>query len=303
MSNIKDKIMPVLFQPDRVLFGLASRGLIPMSDEAFLRLRWKLQMGTELNLDKPKTFNEKLQWLKLYDRRPEYSLMVDKYEVKEYIANRIGKEHIIPTLGVWNSFEEIDFKKLPNQFVLKCTHDSGSVVICNDKNSFNYTDAKEKLTAAMKRNFYLIGREWPYKNIKHRLIAERYMTDETGVELKDYKIFNFSGIPRLIQVDFDRFYSHKRNIYTTDWEFIDLEIEYPKDKSHVIERPKGLEEMLFMAKVLSEGIPHVRTDFYSINDQVYFGEMTFYHGSGYEHFIPEEWNERLGQWIELPKKV
>lgn len=271
-----------------------------MSDEKYLKKKFQLMFGYELDLENPQTFNEKLQWLKIHDHNLEYIKMVDKYEAKKYVAEKIGEKYIIPTLGIWDSFNKIDFDMLPNQFVLKCTHDSGGIIICKDKKNFDKKAAKKKLNKCLHRNYYYSGREWPYKYVKPRIIAEQYMVDESGIELKDYKIFNFSGEPKIIQVDYGRFAEHKRNLYTTDWKYIDAAIGYPTDQNHVIKKPEVLDEMISLAKKLSDGIPHVRTDFYCIEDKVYFGELTFYHESGFKKFTPEKFGVEMGEWIELP---
>lgn len=271
-------------------------------DKQYLKLMYWARTGRKLNLENPKTFNEKLQWMKLYYHRPEYSMMVDKYEVKKYVAGLIGEEYIIPTIGVWDHFDDIDFDTLPDQFVLKCTHDSGGLVICTDKKHLDMENAKRKIEKSLASNYFFHGREWPYKNVKPRIIAEKYMTDESGVELKDYKVFNFDGVPKIIQVDYDRFIGHKRNLYTTDWEYINAEIEFPTDADHIIEKPQKLEEMLMLARKLSAGMPHVRTDFYSIKDRLYFGELTFCHGSGFEHFVPDSFETEMGEVFKLPKQ-
>lgn len=226
-----------------------------MSDELYLKMRYYAHFGRKLNLKDPKTFNEKMQWLKLYDRRSEYVKMVDKYEAKDYVAQKIGEEYVIPLLGVWDRFEDIDFTLLPNQFVLKCTHDSGSVIICRNKQEFDFIQAGKKLKQSLATNFFYYGREWPYKEVKPRIIAEQYMVDESGTELKDYKILNFNGVPRLIDVDYNRFAGHMRNLYTTKWEYMDASIEYPNNPEHQIKRPEKLEQMLELAAKLSEGIP------------------------------------------------
>ena len=272
-----------------------------MPDSLYLRGCFRASLGHKLNLKNPKTFNEKLQWLKLYDRNPAYTQMVDKYAVREYIKNTIGEEYLIPLLGVWDSFDEIDFNTLPNQFVLKTNHDSGTVIICKNKNTFDKDAARKKINRALKKNYYYSGREWPYKNVKPKIIAEMYMVDESGVELKDYKLFAFDGMIKLIQVDFDRFGYHRRNIYTPEWELVPLSILYPSDENVLIERPQPLNKLIDLSSILSKGIPHVRTDFYVIHDKIYFGELTFYHGSGYEPFYPEVWNKTLGDYIQLPK--
>lgn len=270
-------------------------------DRVFLKILFRKYTGNELNLKNPRTFNEKLQWLKLYNHNPLYTNLVDKYEVKRYVSDLIGEEYIIPTLGVWKSFDEIDFENLPQQFVLKCTHDSGGIVIVQDKSKFDKEAAKKKIEKCLKDNFYYKGREWPYKNVHPKIIAEKYMVDESGTELKDYKFFSFNGKVKMIQVDYDRYVFHKRNLYTTNWEYIDETIQYPTDRNHIIAKPIKLEKMIELVEILSEGIPHVRVDFYSIGEKIYFGEMTFFHGSGFEKFSSRELEYTMGDWISLPR--
>lgn len=298
--GIGNKLMKGIREPKKfATFGLRTLG-VGLSDETYLKWMYRIEMGKKLHLDPPKTFNEKLQWLKLHDHRPEYTIMVDKVKAKEYVAEKIGAQYIIPTLGVWDSPDEIDFDALPNQFVLKCNHNSGGLIICKDKQALNIKKAKALLRRELKKDFYKMHREWPYKDVPRKILAEQFMVDESGSELKDYKVFNFNGEPEIIQVDYGRFMEHKRNIYDKNWNLMDLEIQYASDKNHKIDRPKALEEMLNLARILSEGIPHVRTDFYSIGDKLYWGELTFYHGAGLEKFRPENWNERLGRLIILP---
>ncbi len=304
MKKIKALWTKITNQPEKILVNILYRlswitKRIP--DEKYLKIVYKSILKTELNLNNPETFNEKLQWLKLNDRNPQYINMVDKYEVKKYVANSIGEEYIIPTIGVWERFEDIDFNQLPNQFVLKCTHDSGGLSICKDKKEFSIKEAKKKLSKSLKRNFYYFGREWPYKNVKPRIIAEKYMVDESGIELKDYKIFCFNGKAKFILVDFGRFSNHYRNIYDLDWNLLDLQIKFPSDNNNKIPKPKKLDEMINIAEKLSKDIPHLRVDLYSINEKIYFGELTFYHGSGFTNFLPEEWNNIVGDLLELPK--
>ena len=272
-----------------------------ISDERYLKLAFKHHTGYSLNLDNPQTFNEKLQWLKLNDRHPEYTKMVDKATAKEYVAEIVGEKYIIPTIGLWESVDEIDWDSLPTQFVIKCTGDSGGVVVCKDKNKLDIASAKAKLKKGWGRNYCKYNKEYPYENIHPRIIAEEYLEDESGYELKDYKIFCFNGEPKLIEVDFDRFNGHKRNVYDLNWNLIDLIIEFPGDKSRKIEKPINFDEMLYVAAQLSKGIPHVRVDLYNVNGKIYFGELTFFHGSGMERFDPIEWNYKLGNLIKLPQ--
>lgn len=272
--------------------------LIP--DKLFLKIKFKYHIGKKLNLKNPQTFNEKLQWLKLYDRNPLYTKLVDKYEVRKYIAETIGEEYLIPLIGIYNSIEEINWNSLPNKFVLKCTHGSGANIICSDKSKLDIEDAKIKLKKWMQRNWYWYGREWPYKNVKPRIVCEKYMVDESGTELKDYKIFCFNGEPKLIQVDYNRFSGHKRNLYDINWNYLPVSIKYPSYPNIIITKPKKLKEMLELARLLSKDYPHVRVDFYYVNNKIYFGEMTFYHGSGFEKFIPKEFEFKMGNLLKLP---
>lgn len=299
--NLKNKIKIVLENPSIVLDKVINLPIFKnMSDQAYLKMRYKIDTGETLNLENPTKFNEKLQWLKLHDHNPQYTKMVDKFEVKEYMKELIGEDFIIPTLGVWDSFDEIDFNMLPNQFVLKSTHDSGGVVICKDKANLDIENARKVINKSLKRNYFYSGREWPYKNVKPRIIAEKYMVDESGYELKDYKIFLFSGKAKYIQVDFDRFTDHHRNFYSTDWEYVPFTTLYPTNPDRKIERPQCLSQLLHISEKIAKSLDDpkfLRVDLYVINNSVYFGEVTFYHGSGYEKFYPEAWNEKLGSLI------
>lgn len=302
MSSVKTALK-LLRTPGKMITPLAQRGFFDwMSDETFLKLHFRARTGYRLDLENPRTYNEKLQWLKLYDRNPLYPQLVDKYRAKEYVASLIGEEYIIPTLGVYNSFEEIDFEKLPGQFVLKCTHDSGSIYICRDKACLDRERAERILKRGLKRNPVRYGREWPYGQVTPRIIAEQYMEDESHQELKDYKIFTFSGKAAMIQVDYGRFSRHMRNLYSLDWEYLNAAISYPSDPQHVIPRPEKLELMIELAERLAQKLPHVRVDFYSIESRVYFGEMTLYHGAGFEKFEPAELGLWLGELLVLPSK-
>lgn len=291
-------IKKVIKDPRLIFTFILSRYCHWMSDELYLRILYFLRVGKILHLSPPRTFNEKLQWLKLHDRHSEYTWMVDKAAAKEYVAGIIGKECIIPTLGVWDKFEDIDFDALPNQFVLKCTHDSGGLIICNNKEKLDITEAKKKINRSLRKNYFYGTREYPYKNVYPRILVEKYMVDESEIELKDYKIFCFNGEPRFIEVDFDRFAEHKRNIYTIDWRIVDFDIKYPSDRDRSIERPSQLKRMLEIASELSKNIPHVRVDLYVVYNDVYFGELTFFHGSGMESFYPAKWDRILGDWID-----
>lgn len=271
-------------------------------DKAFLKMAYRTYLRKKLNLDNPTTFNEKLQWLKLNDRKPEYTVYVDKYLVREHIKNTIGEQYLIPLLGVWDDPEKIDFDVLPDQFVLKCNHNSGrGMCICTDKSKIDINKVKKGLKKGLKENYYLSGREWPYKNVPRRIIAEKYMVDESGYELKDYKFFCFDGEVKALFIATDR----GSKTEETKFDFYDAEFNHlPFTNGHPnankeIKKPQSFEEMKRLAEVLSKGIPQVRVDFYDINGKVYFGELTFSHWSGFVPFVPEEWDYTFGSWIDI----
>lgn len=272
-----------------------------MNDKLYIKILYFLKFDRFLNLKNPQTYNEKLQWLKLYDKHTEYTKLVDKITVKNIVSKIIGEEYIIPTIGIWDKFDDIDFSTLPNQFVLKCNHDSGGLIICKDKKDLNLQKTKAKINKSLKRNFFYICREYPYKNICPQILAEPYLTDESH-ELKDYKIFCFDGIPQFIEVDFDRFTKHKRNIYSTNWELQDFEIQYPSNKEKHIEKPKCLQKMLDISAKISQGMPHARIDLYLIDNHIYFGEITFFHEGGFGCFKPYIWDKKFGNLLKLPTK-
>lgn len=273
-----------------------------MSDETYIRRMFKARLGYNVSLDNPKTFNEKLQWLKLHDRQLIYSDMVDKYEAKKYIGNIIGEEYIIPTYAVWERYEDIDFEALPNKFVLKCTHDSGGLVICENKKSFEKEKARKKITSSLKRNYFYNSREWPYKNVRPRIIAEKYMLDTNLKELRDYKIFCFNGKAKFFKVDFDRFTDHHANYY--DVNTLRLlpfgETKCPPVVDRVIDIPDTLPKMIELAEKISSEFSFLRIDFYSVDSEIYFGEVTFFPASGFGRFVPEEWDRKIGEMLHLP---
>lgn len=272
-----------------------------LPDKLYLQLYYFPRFKRLCDFKNPETYNEKLNWLKINDRRAEYIKLVDKYEVKEYVAGIIGEEYIIPTLGVWDSFDEIDFDKLPEQFVLKVTHDSEGLVICTDKSKLDKAAAKEKIEAALKFNFYYIGREWPYKSVKPRIIAEKYMEDHIDGELRDYKFFCFDGEPKAMFVASGRSVgATKFDYFDLDFNRLDIKQHYPNTAGEV-RKPDTFDKMIELARVLSKGMPHVRVDFYEVDGKLYFGELTFYHFSGFMPFEPPEWDKTFGDWIKLPK--
>lgn len=270
-------------------------------DIIFLKLLWYKTFGYKLNLKNPETYNEKLQWLKLYDRDPKYTKMVDKYTVRKYIAKKIGEEYLIPLIGVWDKVEEIDFNSLPCQFVLKTTHDSGGVIVCKDKDKLDINKARRFLKDHLKTNYYILNREWPYKNIKPQIICEKYMEDESGYELKDYKFFCFNGEPKFMYIATDRNTPNeetKFDFFDDEFNHLPFENGHPNSKKS-LKKPECFDKMIDLAKKLSKNIPHVRVDFYEINKKIYFGELTFYHWSGMVPFKPKEWDYKLGQYIDL----
>ena len=271
-------------------------------DRLYLMIKYRKRYGQYPNLRQPTKFTEKLQWIKLYDRCPLYTTLVDKYEVKKYVAEKLGKEYVVPLIGVWDDVDAIDFDALPDQFVMKCTHDSGGLVICKDKASFDVEAAKKKIRAILAQNFYWTSREWPYKNVKPRVIVEKYMEDTETKELRDYKFFTFNGVPKVMYI------ASGRGTGTTYGDFFDMEFNHldmaiDHDTAPVTpEKPLNFEAMKILAKKLAEGIPQVRVDFYEIDGKVFFGEMTFFHCGGFERFHPDALDETWGRWIELPNK-
>ena len=272
-----------------------------LPDELYLKLIYRIRVGKKLNLKNPKTYNEKLQWLKLHDRNPLYTTLVDKYEVKSYIAEKIGEEYVIPTLGVWERFEDIDFNSLPDQFVLKCTHDSGGLVICKDKKKLDIEEARKKITRCQGTNYYWHGREWPYKFVRPRIIAEQYMEDEKTQELRDYKFFAFNGTVRALFVASERQEKGtetKFDFFDADFNHLDFTNGHP-NSTLTIEKPSSFDKMKELASILSVGFPQLRVDFYDVNGHVYFGELTFSHWSGLTPFSPDKWDDTFGSWIDL----
>lgn len=287
----------------KIFLKVASKNWLNwLSDEKYIKLMYRIKMGDRINLDNPRGYNEKLQWMKLNDRNSEYVKMVDKCEVKKYIADSIGEEYIIPTLGVYDKFEDIEFEKLPNQFVLKCTHDSGGIAICKDKEKLNIDRVKEKINKSMKKNYFYWGREWPYKEVKPRIIAEQYMEDHADGELRDYKFFCFDGEPKAMFVATDRGKKQtKFDFFDLQFKHLDIKQHYPNSKEK-IKRPNQFEKMIELSKKISKGLKHARVDFYEVDGKVYFGEITFYHFSGFEPFEPREWDLTFGDWIDLKNK-
>lgn len=306
-KRIIHKLKKAISSPNFALAQIVMREDVGrfISDISCLKLVYRLYMGRRLNWNNPQLFSEKLQRLKLINRSDLCTMLVDKYAVKKWIESNYDTKELklIPTLGVWSKFDDIDFDSLPDEFVLKCTHDSGSVVICHDKGTFNLAFAKKKLTAALKRNYFWRGREYPYKNVPPRIMAEPLMHDKKNEDLPDYKFFCFDGEPKMLFYASERFNKEGHppffDYYDMDLNHLDLRSKgHQNNPSHLAPFPQ-FEVMKEICKKLSKGFPHIRLDFYIINDEVFFGEFTFHHDGGFVAFIPEEWDQILGEWIKL----
>lgn len=273
----------------------------------YLRMLYFLETGKRLNLRNPQSYNEKLQWLKLYNHRPEYTKMVDKYEVKDFVSKRIGEEYIIPTLGVWNSIKEIDWNILPNQFVIKTTHGGGGVgiVICKDKKTFDKGAAISHLKKYFNQNIYRSLREWPYKDIKKRIIAEKLLSEPGISSPKDYKVMCFDGKVKLIEYHEGRYSEHHtQDFYDRDWNLTKItQGSYGEFNTNPSPKPALLDKMIKLSEELAEGIPHIRVDWYIVEDHLYFGELTFFDGSGLGPWDRYEDDLLMGSWITLPEKT
>lgn len=268
-------------------------------DEKYIKTIYFLRNGKKLNLNNPVTYFDKINWIKLHDRRPEYTIMVDKYESKKYVADRIGSEYIIPLVdvGVWDDANQIDYNSLPEQFVLKTTHDGGNTYICKEKKNFDFENVKIKLNEAMKKNYYYLSREWPYKNVKPRIICEKYLP---GIVDNNYKFFCFDGEVKFLYVApyrettsdyFDADFNHLDGIHNIFHSGADIP---PK-------KPETFEKMKELASILSKGYPEMRVDFYDDHGKIYFGEITFFQEGGFAPWIPDEWNYKFGEYIKLDK--
>ena len=274
-----------------------------LSDKYYYSLQYFVILGSFPNIDNPKLFTEKLQWLKLYDRNPLYTKIVDKYEVKEIVSKVIGDKYIIPTIGVWNSPDEIDFDGLPQQFVLKTTFGGGAdgVFICKDKSKLDIRETVKRLKKSFKTDPYIRAREWPYKGVPRRVIAEQYMEDDSG-ELRDYKFYCFSGVPKVLLLASHRFTSHSFNYFDMEFNVLPITSLMGTQSSEMMECPSCFEEMKDIATRLSNSFPHVRVDLYYCFGKVFFGELTLYDSSGYDNLNSKEWNQRFGDWITLPEQ-
>ena len=272
-------------------------------DELYLKTCYFLATRRVLHLENPQSFTEKLQWLKLHDRNPRYTQLVDKFEVKSYISGLIGDKYVIPTYGVWDGFDEIDFDELPEQFVLKCTHDSGGLVICKDKALLDIASARKKITKSLHNKFYLEGREYQYKDVKPRIIAEQYLEQDNGESLKDYKVLCFNGKAKLIEYHSDRFTSyHTQDFYDTNWNKTSISQGGAETLSnYVVEAPMHLKTMLEFSELITKDMAHGRVDWYEIGDKLFFSEITLYDSSGFDRLDREEDELLLGTGINIDK--
>lgn len=303
----KDTIQRWMRNPWQIAASMSKHGwLNGLPDKLYLSIMYRAVFARKLNWEDPKTFSEKLQWLKLNDRKPVYENMVDKYAAKQYVSERIGEQYIIPVVGgPWNHPDEIDFDALPDQFVLKTTHDCGGVIICRDKSKLDIQATKDFLLKHLRRNYYLHCREWPYKNVKPRIFAEMYLSDQSGsTEIRDYKFFTFNGEPKLMYIASGRDYAKKEkqvvyaDFFDMEYNHVDLRIDH--DNAPVCpEKPKNFERMAECARKLAQGTKHLRVDFYEVNGQLYSGELTFFHCGGLHTFRTEEWETIMGDWICL----
>lgn len=297
------KMQVFLKEPGKLLSSLAARGLFNwLPDKAYLRLVFRSRIGTSLDLDNVQTYNEKLQWLKLHYRPQEQVRLADKVEVRRYVQARIGAEYLIPILGVYDKVEDIPWNYMPNRFVLKCSHASSANIVCVDKSKLNIPKTQSQLQRWMRRNWFWYGREWPYLGIKPRILAEEFLDDGHQTGLVDYKFFCFDGHPRVLFVATDRQSAQeetKFDFYDLDWNKLPIVNGHP-NSSQVMEKPASFDEMLRIARELSRGFPHVRIDLYEVHGRVFFGEMTFYHYSGFTQFKPFKWDVIFGSWLKLP---
>ena len=273
-----------------------------LPDKWFICLDYFRFFGKFPDLKNPQTFNEKLQWLKLYHRKPEFTQMVDKYAAKQYVAEKIGEQYVVPCYGVWDSFDEIPFAELPDQFVLKCTHDCGGIVICKDKSTLDIPRARKIINSSLKENYFWHAREWPYKNVKPRILAEQYLEDTHTGELRDYKFFCFNGEAKVLFVATDRQSENREtkfDFFDMEYTHLDIQNGHPNANTLVV-KPRCFDQMQCLAGILSEGIPHVRVDFYEVAGHIYFGELTFFHWGGKMPFRPAAWDTVFGEWLHLP---
>lgn len=305
---VKRFLIKVHYIPEKIflkIYRLASQGKIFVPDKIFQKWDYKIHCGKKLSFKNPQTFTEKLQWMKYYYHNPEYTKLVDKFEVRKYVSEKIGEEYLVPIYGVYNSWDEINFDELPDKFVIKCTHDSGSVVICTDKSKFDFDAAKAKINSGLVHNHFYKSREWPYKNVKPRIIIEKHLIGDEGFGLVDYKCFSFSGKVKFILTCSNRFMNGGMRVsfYDTNWNKLDLGQIGEENETRLIKEPELFDKILAFSEILSENIPHVRVDFIISENKLYFTELTFFDSGGRKPFLPESFEKQCGDWITLPPKM
>ena len=301
MNKIR-KIVKIIIDKNFRTMVLGRRGFYKtMPDDIYLKRVFKSYMGRTLDLENPKTYNEKLQWLKINERRPEFTMMVDKYKVRDYIKQVLGEEYLIPLLGVWDVPDAIDFNSLPDQFVLKCNHNSGrGMYICTNKKELDIRSVKKNLEKGLKEEYYYQGREWPYKDVPKKIIAEKYMIDPVTKDLRDYKFYCFNGKVKFVMINSDRNSDQPTKADYFDRSFNWLDFQWGYEHSRIKpEKPHDFEKMIEIAEKLSQNMKHVRIDLYYCANKIYFGEITFFDGSGFDKIEPIEWDYKIGSWIEL----
>lgn len=304
MNNWLEKVLAFVKDPKRAYLWITAKGLTKwIPDQVHLEIRYRISIGKPLNLNEPRSFNEKLQWLKLHDRNPLYVRLVDKIGVKSWVIERIGDRFVVPTIAVWDSVDEIEIEKLPDKFVLKTNHDCGGVVVCDDRGTFDPEVARRKLQKHLSTNYFWGTREWPYRDVVPKVFAEKYIDHDRSCDLIDYKFMCFGGQVGCIFTCSGRSEDDLRvDFFDLEWNHLPFERHY-RNSDEAIDRPKSLSQMKSAAERLSEGIPFVRVDFYEVDGTPIFGEMTFYPGGGFEEFTPEIWDMRLGDMLELPEAV
>ena len=307
-KSIKKACIWLINRPSRIhawLFQVASHGTLPCPDKLFLHWMYWVFTGQKLNLKNPVTFQDKLNWLKLYNRNPLYTKLVDKYAVREWVAEKIGEEYLVPLYGVYDKFDDIDFSKFPDKFVLKCTHDSGSVCIVKDKSKMDLEAIREKIEKGLATKQFYLSREWPYKNVKPRIICEEYLEDAIIDDAPDYKFFCFNGVPQIITYNYGRFTKNGLmiDIYDKNLNLLNVSIKGYQNSGLFTQKPEKFEKMIDLSKRLSTKMPFVRVDFMYVNKHIYFTEMTFFPSGARKPFLPYEFNLKLGQMIILPNKI
>ena len=304
-KKTKGKLKEYTKEPRKLMGYFQSRRLRysnwgkQLSDEDFLKKLYRIYMGKELDLENPKTYSEKLQWLKLHDRKPEYAHLVDKVEFKEYISGKYGEEYVVPIIGVWDDIDDVDFDALPDRFVMKCTHDSGSFVICSDKSKLDWSAVKKRMKKFLDRDYYWVHREFPYKGLKPRVIIEQNLAEKPGQVIRNVKFFCFNGEPKCFLLGTNGTWDV--DFYDMDFNHLPFVYEGPNSKEE-LPKPVNFDKMVEMSKELSQGMPHVRVDFMETEGRFYVGELTFFTASGFGKFTPEEWDLKIGEFLELPNK-